>query len=137
MGTSPSHQLPIVEKIAAKGGMSTLVQSSLAKLRNEYVDSSLAQIWINFLTLYTDFFAPLPGFEQRYFKEERVDLMLQIMTKKFDGKSTIPLKEKESKQETKKASTEKTGNVPVVTLSQNDMTEPHDFDGFNSFNVDK
>ena len=57
------------------------------KLKNEYGDTGLAQIWIDFLTLYTDFFAPLPGFESRYFKEERIDLIIKILTKKFDGKN--------------------------------------------------
>ena len=76
-----------MEKMAANKGIETLVQSAISKLENEYVDRQLARIWLDFLKLYSDFFAPLPGFESRYFKEERVDLIIKILTKKFDGKA--------------------------------------------------
>ena len=60
-------ELPIVQKMAMKGGISTLITSALNSLKCEYADKSLAQIWIDLLTMYNDFFAPLPGFESRYF----------------------------------------------------------------------
>lgn len=83
-------ELPIVERLAANKGIKILVSSALIKLRCQYIDQELAEIWIDFLKLYSDFFAPLPGFESRYFKEERIDLLIKIMTKKFDGKTRNP-----------------------------------------------
>lgn len=80
-----------MEKLAANKGIDTLVQSALSKLENEYKDRDLARIWIDFLRLYSQFFAKLPNFEKRYFKEERVDLIIKIITKKFDSR-TAPAK---------------------------------------------
>lgn len=76
--------------MAALGGIETLVKSALNKLRKEYLDQSLAKIWIDFLTLYTTFFAPLPGFESRYFNEDRVNLIIKILTRRFDGQHKVP-----------------------------------------------
>ena len=83
-------ELPVVEKMAALGGIETLVKSALNKLQKEYLDRSLAKIWIDFLTLYTTFFAPLPGFESRYFNEDRVNLIIRILTRRFDGQHKVP-----------------------------------------------
>ena len=75
--------------MAARGGLETLVRSALSTLRYEYIDQSLAMIWADFLTLYMNFFAPLPGFESRFFTEERVNLIIKVLTKSFDGKNQV------------------------------------------------
>ena len=83
------NELPLVSLMAKKGGIQTLVNSALNKLHTEYQDEKIAGIWIDLLWLYCQFFAPLPGFESRYFNEERIDLIIQILTRKFDNKNAV------------------------------------------------
>lgn len=78
-----------MHKMAQTGGVATLVASALHQLNNGYNERSLAQIWIDLLTMYNDSFASLPGFESRYFTEERIDLIIKIITRKYDDKASI------------------------------------------------
>ena len=109
-GAIPSQELPIVQLLTARNGIETLIQSALNKLQNEYCDRSLAKIWIDFLKLYSEFFAPLPGFQSRYFTGERIDLIIRIMTRKFDGKNSAGATSKQIKTPAKEDKEDKADN---------------------------
>ena len=70
---------PVIKHLSEIGGVATLLSLAKYKLKKEFDSEKIAQIWLDFFEFYNCNFKGLPGFESRYFKGTRVDLLIKII----------------------------------------------------------